>query len=78
MTIRFGNKVRLTSCDRWRLWKITQHDPGEIESFDALYNFLESHRLRVPGISKDAAFLRWLIEREWDRLSPGSGYVDLD
>lgn len=76
MTIRFGDNVRLASCDRWRLWKITQHDPGEIESFKALCDFLEWHRARVRGQSKEAAFLRWLMEREWNRLSPGAGYVD--
>lgn len=75
MTIRFGDQVRLASRDRRRLQKITLRDPGEIDSFEALYNFLEWHRVRVRGKSKDADFLRWLMAREWNRLSPGSGYA---
>lgn len=75
MTIRYGDKIRLASRDRWRLQKITLRDPGELESFNALYNFLEWHRVRVRGKSKDAEFLRWLMEREWNRLSAGYGYA---
>lgn len=75
MTIRFGSKVRLAPCDRWRLWKLTLRDPGEIESFEDLCNFLERHRALVRGKSNDADFLRWRIEQEWKRLSPGAGYA---
>jgi hypothetical protein len=74
MTIRFGEKIRLASRDRCRLQEITSRDPGEIDSFEALYNFLEWHRTRVCGKSKEAEFLRWLMAREWNRLSPGAGY----
>ena len=44
MTIRFRDKVRLASRDRRCLQKITLRDPGEIDSFEALYNFLEWRR----------------------------------
>jgi len=74
MTIRFGDKVRLASRDRSRLREITLRDPGDIDSFEALFNFLEWHRTRVRGKSKDAEFLRWLMAREWKRLSPGVGH----
>ncbi|RJF97656.1 hypothetical protein D3871_03295 [Noviherbaspirillum saxi] len=30
----------------------------------------------VRGRSKEAAFLLWLMECEWNRLSSGAGYVD--
>jgi hypothetical protein len=75
VTIRFGDKVRLASRDRWRLCKITLRDPGDIDSFEALRNFLEWHRARIRGKSEEAEFLRWLITREWNRLSSGAGYV---
>lgn len=75
MTIRFGDRVRLASRDRNRLRDITLHEPGEIETFGALFAFLERHRARVRGKLKDAHFLRWLMAREWNRLSPGAGYM---
>lgn len=74
MTIRFGENIRLASRDRWRLQEITLRDPGGIDLFEALYNFLEWHRTRVRGKSKEAEFLRWLMAREWKRLSPGAGF----
>jgi hypothetical protein len=74
VTIRFGEKVRLASRDRSRLREITLRDPGNIDSFEALQNFLEWHRARVRGKSKDAEFLRWLMGREWKRLAPRAGY----
>jgi hypothetical protein len=27
-------------------------------------------------VSREAEFLRWLMDREWNRLAPGSGYHD--
>ena len=76
MTIRFGSKVRLAPCDRWRIWQVTHHDPGDIESFAELVEFMERYRALVIEKSEGGDFLRWLIDREWKRLSPGSGYVN--
>lgn len=39
---------------------------------------MQRHRSKVRGVSRDADFLRWLMDREWNRLEPGSGYRDLE
>ncbi len=35
---------------------------------------MQRHRSKVRGVSRDAEFLRWLMDREWSRLEAGSGY----
>jgi hypothetical protein len=74
MTIRFGNQVRLASRDRFRLMLLIERDPGHIVSFAELQALMQRHRAQVRGVSRDAEFLRWLMDREWNRLAPGSGY----
>ena len=74
MTLRFGNQVRLASRDRFRLTLLIERDPGDIVSFAQLQALMQRHRANVRGISRDAEFLRWLMDREWNRLAPGSGY----
>lgn len=77
MTIRFGDKVRLAWRDRRRLRLLIDRDPGDIVSFAQLQALMQRHRKKVRGVSRDADFLRWLMDREWNRLEPGSGYRDL-
>lgn len=74
MTIRFGAQVRLGPGDRKRLPLLIDQDPGEIVSFVQLQALMQRHRKRFPGVSEDAEFIRWLMDREWNRLEPGSGY----
>jgi hypothetical protein len=74
MTIRFGNQVRLASRDRFRLMLLLERDPGDIVSFAQLQALMQQHRATVRGVSREAEFLRWLMDREWNRLAPGSGY----
>lgn len=74
MTIRFGDQVRLASRDRFRLMLLIEHDPGDIVSFVELQALMQRHRAKVQGVSREAEFLRWLMDREWNRLAPGSGY----
>ncbi len=75
MTIRFGDQVRLASRDRFRLMLLIERDPGDIESFAQLQALMQQHRATVHGVSREAEFLRWLLmDREWNRLAPGSGY----
>ena len=74
MTIRFGDQVRLASRDRFRLMLLIERDPGDIVSFAQLKAFMQQHRAKVRGVSREAEFLRWLTDREWNRLAPGSGY----
>ena len=74
MTIRFGNQVRLASRDRFRLMLLLERDPGDIVSFAQLQALMHQHRATVRGVSREAEFLRWLMDREWNRLAPGSGY----
>ena len=73
MTLRFGNKIRLASNDLRRLRLLIDGDPGEIASFIQLQALMQRHRQKVRGRSRDAEFLRWLMDREWNRLGPGSG-----
>lgn len=47
-------------------------------SFAQLQALMQRHRSKVRGVSRDADFLRWLMDREWNRLEPGSGYRDLE
>lgn len=77
MTIRFGNQIRLASRDRFRLMLLIERDPGDIVSFAELQALMQRHRAQVRGVSRDAEFLRWLMDREWNRLGPGSGYRKL-
>ena len=77
MTIRFGDQVRLASRDRFRLMLLIERDPGDIVSFAELQALMQRHRAQVRGVSRDAEFLRWLMDREWNRLGPGSGYRKL-
>ena len=77
MTIRFGNQIRLASRDRFRLMLLIERDPGDIVSFAELQALMQRHRAQVLGVSRDAEFLRWLMDREWNRLGPGSGYRKL-
>lgn len=74
MTIRFGDQVRLASRDRFRLMLLLERDPGDIVSFAQLQALMQQHRATVQGVSREAEFLRWLMDREWNRLAPGSGY----
>ena len=74
MTIRFGDQVRLGPEDRKRLTQLIDQDPGDIGSFVQLQALMQRHRKRYPGASEDAEFIRWLMDREWNRLEPGSGY----
>jgi hypothetical protein len=74
MTIRFGNQVRLASRDRFRLMLLLERDPGDIVSFAQLQALMQQHRATVQGVSREAEFLRWLMDREWNRLALGSGY----
>lgn len=74
MTIRFGAQVRLGPEDRKRLTQLIDQDPGDIVSFVQLQALMQRHRKRFPGVSEDAEFIRWLMDREWNRLEPGSGY----
>ena len=53
---------------------LLERDPGEIESFGQLQALMQWHRQQVQGVSRDAKFLRWLMDREWNRLATGSGY----
>lgn len=76
MSIRFGDHVRLASRDRIRLTLLLEHDPGDIVSFAQLQALMQRHRAKVRGVSRDAEFLRWLMDREWNRLAPGSGYSE--
>ena len=39
-----------------------------------LQALMQQHRATVRGVSREAEFLRWLMDREWNRLAPGSGY----
>jgi integrase len=39
---------------------------------------LPRQAVEVLRTSREAAFPRWLMEREWNQLSPGDGYVGLD
>lgn len=77
MTIRFGDQVRLATRDRFRLMLLIERDPGDIVSFAQLQALMQRHRAHVRGVSRDAEFLRWLMDREWNRLGPGSGYRKL-
>ena len=77
MTIRFGNQVRLGPEDRRRLTLLLERDPGDIKSFAQLQALLLHHRKMVRGASRDAEFIRWLMDWECNRLEPGSGYDDL-
>ena len=72
MTLRFGNAIRLASNDRRRLQLLLERDPGEIESFDQLQALMQRQRQQVQGVSRDAELLRWLMDREWNRLAAGS------
>ena len=63
MTIRFGNQVRLASRDRFRLMLLIERDPGDIVSFAELQALMQRHRAQVQGVSRDAEFLRWLMDR---------------
>lgn len=74
MTIRFGDQVRLGAGDRRRLTLLIDHDPGDIILFAQLQALMQWHRNMVQGKSGDAEFLRWLMDREWNRLGGGSGY----
>lgn len=74
MTLRFGDTIRLASRDRRRLQLLLERDPGDIVSFAQLQAVMQQHRATVRGVSRDAEFLRWLMDREWNRLEPGSGY----
>ena len=74
MTIRFGDRIRLASRDRFRLTLLTSHDPGGIVSFDQLRAFMRRHRSKVRGVSRDAEFVRLLMDREWSRLEADSAY----
>jgi hypothetical protein len=47
MTIRFGNQVRLTSRDRFRLMLLIERDPGDIVSFAQLQASMQQHRAKV-------------------------------
>ncbi|MBX3678944.1 MAG: hypothetical protein KF710_02075 [Rhodocyclaceae bacterium] len=74
VTIRFGDQARLASRDRFRLMLLIERDPGDIVSFAQLQALMQQHRVKVRGVSREAEFLRWLMDREWNRLAPGSGY----
>ena len=76
MTLRFGDKIRLASHDRRRLWLLIERDPGDIVSIAQLQALMQQCRKKVRGVSRGAEFLRWLMDREWNRLEPGSGYRD--
>ncbi|HSV71316.1 MAG TPA: hypothetical protein VLI72_14505 [Methylibium sp.] len=47
-------------------------------SLAQLQALMQWHRSKVRGVSRDAEFLRSLMDREWRRLEAGSGFRDRD
>ena len=77
MTVRFGGQVRLAPGDRRRLALLIDRDPGQIKSFAQLQALMLQHRAKYRGASEESEFVCWLMDREWNRLEPGSGYRDV-
>ena len=62
--LRLGNSIRLTSREIARFTEITGFEPVKVNSLDALDAYVEHCKNYYSGESKDARFLRWLIDRE--------------
>ncbi len=43
---------------------LIERDPGDIVSFAQLQALMQQHRTKVRGVSREAEFLRWLMDRE--------------
>ena len=62
--LRLGNQIRLTAREVARFTEITGVAPVNLRSIADLDAYVEQCKQHFSGTSKDARFLRWLIERE--------------
>jgi len=62
------NQVRLASRDHYRLTHLANRAPGKsCRSFVQRRALVQRHRSKLRWVSHDAEFLRWLMDREWNR-----------
>ena len=62
--LRSGHRIRLTKREVARFTEITGIAPVDVTSIEALDAYVDQCNHLFSGDSRDAQFLRWLIERE--------------
>jgi hypothetical protein len=69
--IRLGTHIRLTRSEIERFTKITGFTPGDIHTLDELDAYIGRCKRHYWGVSRDTAFLHWLMDRERARCIGG-------
>ena len=62
--LRSGHRIRLTRREVERFTDITGIAPVDVTSLEAFDAYVNRCKHQFGGDSRDAQFLRWLIERE--------------
>ena len=65
--IRHGNQIRLTRREVERFTRITGFEPVGVRSLDDLDDYIGRCKAYYRGASKEARFLRWLLDEERSR-----------
>lgn len=65
--LRQGERLTLSELDLRRWERITGLRPTGVRSMSALRSFVDKCKQRHAGLANDAAFIRWLIDIEFER-----------
>ncbi len=65
--LRLGSQLRLTGPEVERFTRITGFDPVDVKSLDDLDDYIRQCKAYYDGASKEARFLRWLLDEERSR-----------
>jgi len=65
--LRLGSQLRLTGREVERFTRITGFVPVGVKSLDDLDDYIRQCKAYYDGASKDACFLRWLLDEERSR-----------
>ena len=65
--LRLGSQLRLTGPEVERFTRITGFAPVGVKSRDDLDDYIRQCKAYYDGASKEARFLRWLLEEERSR-----------
>ena len=65
--LRLGSQLRLTGREVERFTRITGFAPVDVKSLDDLDDYIRQCKAYYDGASKEARFLRWLLDEERSR-----------
>ena len=65
--LRLGSQLRLTGREVERFTRITGFAPVDVKSLDDLDDYIRQCMAHYDGDSKEARFLRWLVDEERSR-----------